>query len=285
LAQQICFVIPTKNEEPGIVPLLEQIRETVAPLKYSLAEIILVDDSQDRTAEKARGAGARVLAGGHRGLGYAMWLGLKKALESQADVIVTLDGDGQANLQDIEKFVEPIVQNQADLVIASRFLGKDGISYPYPFINRLGVFLLSRFLRFRTGLPITDSHGGIRAMSPQVAESLEMIGTHTYVQETVLDAFEKGFRIKEIPSAWKPRIHGTSRVVNSIWLYIIRCLPVLLSRSPGSKICLVLGGLFMALGPTRFLGLASLFLAAFLEWNKRYRWAHSPMLERPHFGK
>ena len=58
-----------------------------------------------------------------------------------------------------------------------------------------------------------------------------MLGTHTYVQETIIDAVAKGFRVKEIPSVWKERSHGKSRVVGSIPLYIFYTLPILILRS------------------------------------------------------
>jgi hypothetical protein len=78
---------------------------------------------------------------------------------------------------------------------------------------------------------LTDSHGGIRAMRTDVVRELEMLGTHTYVQETIIDAVEKGFRIKEIPSVWRKREHGNSRVVSSIRTYIFYTLPILMIRS------------------------------------------------------
>jgi hypothetical protein len=86
-------------------------------------------------------------------------------------------------------------------------------------------------LRRITGLPLTDSHGGLRAMRPEVVRNQEIIGTYTYVQETIIDALKKGFRIFEVPSAWRPRRSGGSRVVGSISRYVMYTLPVLLIRS------------------------------------------------------
>src|SRR5262249_19327485 len=97
--------------------------------------------------------------------------------------------------------------------------------------NRLGTRLLTYFLNAKTGLGLTDSHGGIRAMRSGVVRELQMIGTHTYVQETIIDAAEKGFRIVELPSAWRVRKHGTSRVVGSIPKYVFYTLPIILLRS------------------------------------------------------
>ena len=74
-----------------------------------------------------------------------------------------------------------------------------------------------------------------------VAEELEILGTHTYVQETIIDANEKGFRISEIPSVRRQRKHGQSRVVGSIPKYVFYTLPILLLRS-GQHIRLLYSG-------------------------------------------
>ena len=78
-------------------------------------------------------------------------------------------------------------------MVASRFLEKGSIKYRYRFINNFGTQVLAGMLRRLTGLPLTDSHGGIRAMRREVAQELEMLGSHTYVQETIIDAVEKDF--------------------------------------------------------------------------------------------
>src|SRR5690242_3664211 len=129
------------------------------------------------------------------------------------------------------KVLDPIAQDEADMVVGSRFLQPGLIHYRYPTVNRVGTLILSWILRKVTHLPLTDSHGGLRAMRSEVAESIDIIGTHTYVQESIIDAYEKGFRIKEIPSVWRKRVHGKSKVVRSIVQYIMYTLPVLVIRS------------------------------------------------------
>jgi hypothetical protein len=159
-----------------------------------------------------------------------------------------VDGDGQAEPQELARFLEPIEKGEAELVLGSRFQEQGLVEYKYRWKNRLGTRLLVRILRAQTGLPLTDSHGGIRAMVPEVVERLEMVGTHTYVQETIIDAVEKGFKVKEIPSAWRRREHGGSRVVGSIPRYVAYTLPVLLLRS-GSHIRWLYGlGALLAAG-------------------------------------
>lgn len=194
--------------------------------------IIVVDDSTDKTRSLAASEGAVVIRGNGEGLGTAMFRGLKFAASIDPDVIVSVDGDGQADVRsEIPVFIKFVLENSADLVLGSRFKRSDLVNYNYRLRNRLGTRILVWFLSRQTGLNLTDSHGGIRAMSAEVARNLEMIGTHTYVQETILDANEKGFRIIEISSRWFPRQYGKSRVVQSIPNYVLYTLPVLLLRS------------------------------------------------------
>jgi glycosyltransferase involved in cell wall biosynthesis len=192
----------------------------------------VADDSHDDTRSIAAAEGAAIIRGSGEGLGTAMFRGLKAAAIEEPDLILSIDGDGQADVAlELGSFLAPIIDGSADLVLGSRFKESNLVSYEYRLKNRLGTRILVGMLRRRTGLPLTDSHGGIRAMKVEVARELEMIGTHTYVQETIIDAHEKGFRIVEIASRWLPRKHGKSRVVRSIPRYVLYTLPVLLLRS------------------------------------------------------
>ncbi len=232
--KKICVVLPTRNEEKTIGVLIDDIRSCLLRLGHSIEAIIVVDDSNDRTRSISRQHGAEVINGGGKGLGLAMYKGLKHAVHShKSDIILAMDADGQNDTAEIEKFLQPILNEEADLVLGSRFLSKDLVKYNYRFKNRMGIHILVAILRSLTGQPLTDSHGGLRAMIPEVAQELEMLGTHTYVQETIIDAAEKGFRIRELPSVWLQRQAGTSRVVSNIPVYVFYTLPILILRTKG----------------------------------------------------
>jgi glycosyltransferase involved in cell wall biosynthesis len=225
-------VIPTRNEEKSIEGVIAEIRAAFAGSRYDRLEILITDDSTDATRAVARRAGAHVVNGGGEGLGAAMYRGLKEALAFEPDVILTIDGDGQTDAKtEIPRFLGVVERDEADLVLGSRFKESGLVRYRYKFVNRLGTRLLTYLLNSKTRLGLTDSHGGIRAMRSAVVRELQMIGTHTYVQETIIDAAEKGFRIVELPSAWREREHGTSRVVGSIPKYVFYTLPIILLRS------------------------------------------------------
>ncbi|MEM7165319.1 MAG: glycosyltransferase family 2 protein [Planctomycetota bacterium] len=235
------MVVPTRNEEASIAAVVREIIGAFDPTRFETPTVLVVDDSTDGTRRVAREAGAEVLIGGGSGLGVAMYEGLKAAAARRPDFIVAVDGDGQADPDEIPRFLQPLIDDEADLVLGSRFSKDDLVGYHYKSINRFGTVVLSWILRRFTGLNLTDSHGGLRAMRCPVAEELEILGTHTYVQETIIDASEKGFRITEIPSVWRERKHGKSRVVGSIPKYVFYTLPILLLRS-GQHIRLLYSG-------------------------------------------
>lgn len=228
--KKISVVIPTKNEARTLPRIVEDLKTWSERNGHDL-DLIITDDSHDETRAIAKELGVDVVIGKGKGLGYAMGKGLKYALKNNPDVIVAVDGDGQVNLSELDLFVLPVLNNEADLVLGSRFLNKHLIDYKYRYINRWGVKILVWIIRRLTRLPITDSHGGLRAMRREVVENLELIGTHTYVQEAIIDAYENGFRIMEVPSRWLPRESGSSRVVFSIPKYVFYTLPVLILRS------------------------------------------------------
>jgi glycosyltransferase involved in cell wall biosynthesis len=228
---KITFVFPTKNEEKTIEKVIVDFNKVVKDLGHDVLANIIVDDSKDKTREIARKMGAEVLIGGGQGLGLAMYKGLKKSIESNPDLIIAADTDGQADVAELEMFIKTSIEENVDLVLGSRFLDQKLIKYNYKFINRFGIRVLVFIINRLTKLNITDSHGGIRVYKPEVIDNLEIIGTHTYVQETIIDAVEKGFKVKEIPSKWLERENGSSRIVSSIPLYIFYTLPVLILRS------------------------------------------------------
>ena len=232
MTKRLSFVLPTKDEENTIENVINTLKTYCTnSSEVELASIIVTDDSRDRTRQLASDLGAQIVVGGGQGLGQAMYRGLKVASRENPDVILSLDTDGQVDLAEIENFLMPILKDEADLVIGSRFKDKGLVHYNYPLVNRLGSRILVFILRKLTRLNLTDSHGGFRAMKTEVAKELELLGTHTYVQECIIDAVEKGFRVEEVASVWNKRDHGSSRIVGSIPKYVFYTLPVLILRA------------------------------------------------------
>src|SRR5262249_3524762 len=118
---KVCVLVPTKNEAKSINDVIQSIRAAFDPARYETPHIIVVDDSTDDTRAIATAAGASVLIGGGRGLGSAMYDGLKAASALDCDFILSIDGDGQADMAELPRFLQPLEDGKADLVLASRF--------------------------------------------------------------------------------------------------------------------------------------------------------------------
>src|SRR5688572_9844425 len=114
----VCVLVPTKNEAASIQQVVHAIQAALDPARYEPPIIIVIDDSTDETRRLAIEAGATVLVGGGRGLGSAMYDGLKAASALDCDFIVSIDGDGQADLGELPRFLQPLEEGRADLVLA-----------------------------------------------------------------------------------------------------------------------------------------------------------------------
>ena len=229
---KICFVLPVKNEEKTIAHIIEKINHLSQELFQSKSNIIIVSDSFDNTdAIVTNYENVKLYNGFNNGLGFAILLGLKAATQLNCEYIFILDSDGQVDLNEIKFFYKKALENKnIDLFLSSRFKDKNLIDYKYPSSNKLGVIILSFVISIFSGFKVTDSHGGIRLMKVKVAKHLELIGLHTYVQESIYDAATKNFNIMELPSKWLKREYGKSRVVISKIKYFFNVAPALFVR-------------------------------------------------------
>lgn len=229
---KICFVLPAKNEEFTIENVIEEINNISIRLFNIKSDIVIVSDSTDKTNEKVEKIeNVKLIISNNSGLGRAMYVGLKYASKLGSDYICSIDSDGQVDLNEIKLFYETIHNSEYDIIIGSRFLKNELIKYNYKISNRFGTILLKSIINLLTNYKVTDSHGGIRIMRKKVAQNLKLLGNHTYVQETLIDAYENNFNLLEIPSKWLVRNHGVSKVVRSKINYILNVFPVLFCRS------------------------------------------------------
>jgi len=188
--QNITVILPAYNEEVSIGSI-------VLLTKHYVDNVIVVDDgSSDRTAEIARKAGAEVIVHEvNKGKGSALKTGFSAA--EGADIIVTMDSDGQHNPRDIPRLVQPILKGEADLVNGSRYL--NGLDRNTPLYRRVGQRVLDRFTNLNSGLKITDSQSGFRAFAASTKEFFRFNAQGMAIESEMLsDAAKSGIRIKEV---------------------------------------------------------------------------------------
>jgi glycosyltransferase involved in cell wall biosynthesis len=224
--RKLVVLVPAFNEEKTIASVVRAVPRRVRGI--ASVKVLVVDDgSVDRTAERAKKAGADKIVshGVNRGLGRAFQTGMDSALGMGADLVVNIDADGQFNPRDIGKLIGPILAGKADVVTCSRF--KDPSLKPkMPFIKFFGNRVFTSVINFFTRSGFTDTQCGFRAYSREAALRLNLFAKFTYTQEVLIDLLAKGLRIEEVACKVQGERKGESRVVKHWWTYGIKALVI-----------------------------------------------------------
>jgi glycosyltransferase involved in cell wall biosynthesis len=215
---KIAIGLPAYNEEKNIAKIITQLK------KYTDTIIVCNDGSTDLTSSIAEQLGVIVI--NHpKNLGYGGSIRslFIKAKEIDCDVLVTFDADGQHNVNDIESIIQPIINNESDIVIGSRFLDE---KTEIPRYRKFGIKTITKITNASTGKDITDSQSGFRAYSKKVLNAMTPsdygMGVST---EIIIKASKMNFKIIEIPivilyegdtSTHHPVSHGVSVVLSTL---------------------------------------------------------------------
>ena len=215
---KITIGIPAYNEEKNIASIITKLK------KITDSIIVCDDGSSDMTSEISKNLGAVVIS--HKknmGYGAAINSIFQKSKEMKSDLLVTFDADGQHRVEDIEKVVEPIKNNNADLVIGSRFLDEKS---HIPNYRKIGIKVITQITNASIKKKLTDSQSGFRAYNKQVLSQISPsdmgMGIST---EILIKSSSKGLRIMEVPitvlyegntSTHNPVSHGTSVLISTI---------------------------------------------------------------------
>lgn len=205
----LSIIIPVYNEESTIGNIID--RAKAAANQTGLKnEIIVVDDhSHDKSLQTAQAHIPKLYTlKQHLGKGYALRAGFAKA---KGNIIVTLDSDGSHRPEELQELLTPILKNTADLVIGSRYLNHKKVSARR--LNAFGVQVFNGFIDLLTGITITDSQSGFRAMKREVMQSQKQISRGYEIEsEMLVKAAKRKFRIIEVPISFEQRTYGRSGV-------------------------------------------------------------------------
>jgi len=211
--------IPAFNEEKNIAAIIAKLADIADSL------IVCNDGSSDLTSDIAEKMGAFVI-NHEKNLGYGAAIRsiFLKAKEMNGDVLVTFDADGQHRVEDIENVIKPIIDQEVDLVIGSRFL--DESEKEVPQYRKVGIKVITKITNASIKKQLTDSQSGFRAYSKKVLAELNPselgMGIST---EILIKASSKNFRITEVPikilyagdtSTHNPVSHGSSVILSTI---------------------------------------------------------------------
>jgi len=215
---KITVGIPAYNEEKNIAKIIVKLKKTVD-------QIIVCDDgSTDSTSEIAESLGATVVKHAkNSGYGMAIRSIFLKSREINADILVTLDADGQHKIEDINKIIKPVVDGEADISIGSRFLKEDNNTPGY---RKLGVKIITKVTNSSLSEKITDAQSGFRAYNNKVLQSLTPADSGMGIStEILIKSSNLGLKIVEVPteiqyegdtSTQNPVSHGTEVLMSTL---------------------------------------------------------------------
>ena len=201
-------IIPAYNEAPNIVHTVESLKAACPDVDY----VVVNDCSGDDTAKICEEHGYTYLnLPINLGIGGGMQTGYRYAAENGYDIAIQMDGDGQHNAEYIPDLIAPIEKEEADLVIGSRFINKEG--FQTSGMRRAGINILNTVLRLCGHVRVTDATSGFRAASRGVITFF----AHNYAQdypepESVVSILKKGYTVKEIPVEMRARSSGESSI-------------------------------------------------------------------------
>lgn len=191
---KLVVVVPAYNEAMKIGAVIESLK------KEGFNDIVVVDDgSTDKTAETARNKGAVVLSHFvNCGYGAAITTGIKYALKQGADAIATFDADGQHASTDLHKLFKVVIGGKADIALGSRFLKQSKSNVPLlrKMALKAGRVVVWAFY----GVKLSDAHSGLRAMSREAAEKIDVKSAHMDFSSEIVDQIKKQkLNWKELP--------------------------------------------------------------------------------------
>jgi glycosyltransferase involved in cell wall biosynthesis len=234
---RVLICIPAFNEGNSIADIIKKSKQ------YASEVIVYDDGSTDDTYQKSISAGASVIRNpDNKGYGVAIRALFQAAKQQEADIMVTIDSDGQHDPDQIPTLLEPLIRNGFDVVIGSRFLRKDD-NEKVPKFRSLGIKTITRITQSASYGSITDSQSGFRAYSKNALSTINLFEDGMAVStEILLRAAEKNLSIKEVPitinydikdpSTHNPFTHGVG-VLYSVLQFISLRHPMAFYGLPG----------------------------------------------------
>ena len=187
----------------------------------ALTTLVVVDGGSDDTGQVSLDAGAiTFVLTENLGHGYALRVGYALCIELGTQYVVTLDADGQNDPAEIPVMLQPLIDDQADFVVASRVLGRDTTSDS---VRKAGVRVFSWIMSAMGRTKLTDTSNGYRALRVSMLEDVayRLVQPQYQTAELLIIAMQRGWRVTERPTVWRPRASGTTKKGKN-WLFGFR---------------------------------------------------------------
>lgn len=211
---KVLMIIPAYNEEGSILKTTQSIESFKNEVPFELDYVIINDGSTDKTKEIIKANNLKsVHLVENLGIGGAVQTGYLYAHDNDYDIAVQFDGDGQHDIKSIEALVTPIIADEYDFTIGSRFVEGSPSLFKTSFSRRMGINLISFFIKLKSGRTLMDVTSGYRAGNKKVIEYFAYNYPKKYPEpETNAILIKKGFRVDEVGVNMFERLEGSSSI-------------------------------------------------------------------------
>lgn len=239
--KKVLLIIPAYNEEDNILKTCKDIDNYNKKNKTKYDYIVINDGSKDNTKKILEENNIPHINLIHNlGIGGAVQTGYKYAHQNNYDIAVQFDGDGQHDVKYIESIITPIINNEADMVIGSRFIDKSLHGFKSSTSRRIGIKIISTFIKFASGKKIYDTTSGFRAVNKEIIYDFNLSYPPEYPEPiTTAEIIKKKYRVKEVPVVMKEREGGVSsiRAWKNAYYMLNVCLALIIIKIRRYKRC------------------------------------------------
>ncbi len=188
---KICILIPAHNEA-------KHIKRVVSELRAKSLDVLVVDDgSSDETTQLAKAGGATVLTNfQNQGKGFSLQRGFDYIISNDYDALITMDGDGQHAIEDVDHFIELFKKDRPDIICGNRMTDHTGMPFVRLMTNRIMSGLISVVCRQK----VYDSQCGYRLIRTEVLRNVKLSSSAFEIEsEVLIKSAKKGYRIASVP--------------------------------------------------------------------------------------
>lgn len=212
--KKILLIIPAYNEEENILKTYQSIIDYNNKNKIKYDVIVINDGSKDKTSQICKDNDIPTINLVHNlGIGGAVQTGYKYAYDHDYDIAVQFDGDGQHNVNYVKDIIRPIINDKADFVIGSRFIEKDNSNFQSTFARRIGINIISFFMKIISKKKIYDTTSGFRACNKKIIAEFAKNYPIEYPEPiTTVELIKKGYTLNEVPVKMNEREGGSSSI-------------------------------------------------------------------------
>jgi len=206
----VSVIIPVFNEEATVGDIITRTKNTLEKMGVKHEVLVVDDGSDDMSADIALELKATVLRDFHQGKGIALRSGFRHA---KGEMVVTVDADGSHKPEEIPLVLRFLIENRADFVVGSRFANSEANKTKIPKINRTGNRLFNNLTGYLTGVTISDSQSGFRAIRTRLIKRMKLRSQGYEVEsEMLIKALKMGARVTETPISFDQRTVGNSKL-------------------------------------------------------------------------